>query len=315
MQDLDEITRVKKAAEADLLKRSGVTAVDIGHKYVGGKKTGEIAIRVHVAEKKDVPADQEIPKDIDGIKTDVLQNKFVLHPLSVPMAGILSQVDAKAYDPLQGGISIGPCRIINGSIFAGTLGAIVLDNVLNTPMMLSNFHVMAVDDASQVGDPITQPSRVDGGLCPNEVAGLLRQSFLGGEVDCAVARITGHDFINEIVDIGPISGIADAVLGEAVRKRGRTTGLTFGFVDGINGTVTIDYGDGLGNQTLTNQITLVADPTHSTSFGNHGDSGSVVVNGDDEVIGLYFAGDETGTTGSANPIQSVLGTLNCRFPD
>ena len=315
MQDIDEIMRVKKTAETDLLKRPGVTGVDVGHKYIGGKKTGELSIRVHVAEKKDVPADQQIPKDIEGIRTDVLQNTFVLHPLSMRMVGVMPQVDVKTYDPLKGGISIGPCRVINGSIFAGTLGAIVLDNVSNTPMALSNFHVMAVDDRSQVGDPMTQPSLIDGGLCPNDVVGVLQQRFLGGEVDCAVSRITGRNFTNEIVDIGPISGIADVVINEAVRKRGRTTGLTFGTVDGIGLTVTLDYGDGLGNQTLTNQITLVVDPTHSARLGDHGDSGSVVVNEDDEVIGLYFAGDSTGLTGVANPIRSVLQILNCRFPD
>jgi hypothetical protein len=39
MQDVSKIVQVKEAAEADLLKRPGVTAVDVGYKYVGGKKT------------------------------------------------------------------------------------------------------------------------------------------------------------------------------------------------------------------------------------------------------------------------------------
>ncbi len=310
MQDLSKIVQIKEAAEADLLKRPGVTGVDVGYKYVGGQKTDEIAIRVHVAEKKDVPPDQKVPETIDGVKTDVLANQFVLHTVSMPETDIHPELDANLYDPLQGGISIGPCRAVNGFIFAGTLGAIVLDNASNTPMMLSNFHVMCVDNGWQVGDPMVQSSRIDGGSCPINVVGTLQRASLGGQVDCAVASITARDHANAIVDIGPVTGTANAALGIAVRKRGRTTDLTFGTVDSIALTVTIDYGDGLGNITLTNQIGVTVDSTRSTKFGDHGDSGSVVVNDACQVIGLHFAGNTDGTTGIANPIQSVLDALN-----
>ena len=52
MQDLSAIVKIKEAAEADLLERPGLTAVDVGYKYVGGLKSDEIAISVHVTEKK-----------------------------------------------------------------------------------------------------------------------------------------------------------------------------------------------------------------------------------------------------------------------
>jgi hypothetical protein len=310
MQDLSEIVKIKEAAEADLLKRPGVTAVDVGYKYVGGQRTDEIAIRIHVAEKKDVPLDEQIPKIIEGIKTDVLQNTFVLLVLSRPVTDVLPEVDVKTYNPLLGGISIGPCRAINGHVHAGTLGAIVLLNGTSTPMMLSNFHVMAVDKGAQAGDTMTQPSLIDGGGCPNTIAGLLQRTSLGGSVDCAVASLTGRDHINGIIDIGFIKGVANAVLGMAVRKRGRTTGLTFGTIDSVAMTQTMDYGDGIGNVTLTNQIGVKVDSAHSTLFDDRGDSGSVVVNEEDKVIGLLYLGSEDGKTGVANPIQSVLEALN-----
>src|SRR6185503_1038735 len=47
-----------------------------------------------------------------------------------------------------------------------------------------------------------------------------------------------------------------------------------------------------------------------TFFGKKGDSGSVVVDGSGNVVGLYFAGNTTGSVGVANPIQKVLGALN-----
>ena len=45
MKTLSEIRPIKQTGEADLLKRPGVTGVDIGYKYVGGKKTDVLAIR------------------------------------------------------------------------------------------------------------------------------------------------------------------------------------------------------------------------------------------------------------------------------
>lgn len=79
MKTMDEIRRVKERVEADLLNRPGVTGVDIGRKITGGKKTGQLAIRVLVEKKKDVPQAQTIPSEIEGIPTDVIQRKFVLH--------------------------------------------------------------------------------------------------------------------------------------------------------------------------------------------------------------------------------------------
>ncbi len=79
MKSLDEIRRIKNEAEAELLKLPGVVGVDVGYKYVGGKKTDVLAIRVYVKEKKDVPKKEEIPSVIKGVKTDVIQRRFVPH--------------------------------------------------------------------------------------------------------------------------------------------------------------------------------------------------------------------------------------------
>jgi hypothetical protein len=80
---LSEIRRIKQEAEAGLLGLPGVTGVDIGYRIVGGEKTGELAIRVYVAEKKapeDVPASERIPQAIQDIPTDVIERRFLLHP-------------------------------------------------------------------------------------------------------------------------------------------------------------------------------------------------------------------------------------------
>jgi hypothetical protein len=79
MKSLDEIRRIKTEVEAELLKLPGVTGVDVGHKYVGGKETDVLAIRVYVKEKKDVPEEDAVPKQIRGVPTDVIERRFVLH--------------------------------------------------------------------------------------------------------------------------------------------------------------------------------------------------------------------------------------------
>ncbi len=311
MKSLLEIVQIKEAAEKELLGRSGVTGVDVGFKYVKGEKTPELAIRILVEKKKkQVAKGEAVPEAIEGVKTDVIERVFKLHQTNrLKVEDITLMADTTTYDPVKGGISIGPCRSVGGYVFAGTLGAIVKDNVTNNPMLLSNFHVMCVDDGWHVGDQMCQPSRVDTGSCPANQVGTLQRAALTNSVDAAICSLSGRAYSCSIVDIGDVAGTATATLNLAVRKRGRTTGLTYGNVDSISLTVNIDYGDGLGPKTLTNQIGISPDVAHNPKFGDHGDSGSVVVDGNRKVVGLYFAGSDDGY-GVANPIAAVLSTLN-----
>ena len=319
IQRREEISRVKQEHEGTLLKLPNVTGVYTDYKTTGGRRTDRLSIVVTVRTKKDVPKSQAIPKEINGIPTDVVEEEIV------PMVGVLLDeiapaVDAASYATLQGGISIGPCRSVHldppevttsgDYVFVGTLGCIVQDNATNQPMMLSNFHVMCINDAWAVGNTMTQPSRVDGGSCPSGVVGTLARAQLTSAVDCAVSNVSGRPTDCSIVEIGDINGTATATTGLAVRKRGRTTGLTHGTVMATDYTTSVDYGDGLGVVTLHDQIRIVNDPAESAQFGNKGDSGSVVVNASNEVVGLYFAGNGTGTVGVANPIAAVLTALD-----
>lgn len=311
-----DLRRIKAAAEKDLLNIEGVTGVGVGEKITAGKRTGIPSIRIYVKKKKPkarLSKGEMIPAEIDGIPTDVIEREFVLHPAKVALTDLQPQVDTTRYGTLTGGTSIGPCRAVGGFIFVGTLGLVVEDNDTGERMMLSNFHVMCIDDGWSVGDTMCQPGRVDGGACPADVVGELARASLGGQVDAAVARITDRTSNCRVTEIGNINGTATAVDGEAVRKRGRTTELTHGFVDDISLTVSIDYEDGLGVVTLSNQIGIEVDTAQSTQFGNSGDSGSVVVNSSGRVIGLYFAGTSDGSYGVANPIDAVLSAMDVRL--
>ena len=77
MKTLEEIRPIEEAAEDDPLKLPNVVGVDIGRKIKGGKETDELAIPVLVSSKKDVPPAQTAPKVIDGVKTDVIERRYV----------------------------------------------------------------------------------------------------------------------------------------------------------------------------------------------------------------------------------------------
>jgi len=94
-----------------------------------------------------------------------------------------------------------------------------------------------------------------------------------------------------------------------VRKRGRTTRLTYGVVDSVSLTLNVDYGHDIGVRTLTGQLGVRPDPARSPTFSAKGDSGSVLIGEAREVVGLLFAGDDTGY-GVANPIAEVLSALD-----
>ena len=318
MVELQRAVVVKEAVVDDLIHRPGVTAVDVGYKYVNGARTDTVAIRVSVAEKKAVSKlskAEKVPADIEGVPTDVIERVF--EPFAadagatnkVKLDDIEPQVYTTRHRPLVGGISVGPCRSIGGYIFTGTAGAIVKDNATGDPMLLSNFHVMCVDNTWNVGDDMAQPSRVDGGSCPADYVGELTRATLSAAVDGAVARIDGVAYSCEVVNIGKVAGTKAAALGMNVRKHGRTTELTHGSVDSVSLTVNVDYGDGIGVQTLTNQIGIAPDTAQNSHFSKKGDSGSVIMADDRKVVGLLFAGSSDGYT-IANQIANVLSELN-----
>ncbi|KAA1420706.1 hypothetical protein FE697_017360 [Mumia zhuanghuii] len=298
---VQEILPVKRAAEDELLSRPGVTAVDIGFKYVDGERTDEIVIRVHVAEKRDVPEEERIPAEIDGIPTDVIEGRY--EPLA----------DLGSYSPLKGGISIGPSAFVN-SFYSGTLGAIVVDNETGDGMVLSNYHVLCVNEGWRDGGhskQIDQPSVNDNPITYRPIA-TVKRALLGGDVDAAVARLDGllSGFVCEVQEVGVLTGTADAPLRLKVRKRGRTTGLTYGEVDGVDKTVTIKYGNGVGEVTFNHQVTI-AGVSPTMTFAGAGDSGSVVVDEHDRVVGLLFGGGGGG--GTITPIKRVLEKMNVRL--
>ncbi len=241
-----ELLAVKERYEKSLLAKPNVTGVDVGFKYVGGKRTDEIAIRVFVKKKGDVALADAVPVSLEGVKTDVIEEPDVeLQVLRVPVGQPVIQAAATA-NPLVGGISIGPCRAIDGIFKVGTLGAIVQD-AARIKYALSAFHVLCVDDGWKKGDDITQPGRPDGGSCPSGTIGSISAACLATKyncnnrpVDAALSTTAARGISPTIRNIGRVAGSTPPVLGTAVQKQGRTTGHTFGTIDGLDRTITLD---------------------------------------------------------------------------
>jgi hypothetical protein len=114
-------------------------------------------------------------------------------------------------------------------------------------------------------------------------------------VDAAIALPT-VPISREIVEIGTPTGSAEAPLGTAIQKYGRTTQYTTGTIDQVNVTTNVSYG--------TNKIATFYGQLLSGPMSDGGDSGSAVLDMDKKVIGLLFAGSAQITI--MNPIGEVL---------
>ncbi|MFD1148959.1 chymotrypsin family serine protease [Saccharothrix hoggarensis] len=303
------IRPIKRLVEDDFLSRPGVVGVDLGEKTVAGRATGEPAIVVFVRHKG--PAAQfAIPPDVLGVPTDVVEDSFAPHHT---IASPESVSGAERHELLVGGIGIGPSRAIrfvppdvpeaDDYVVAGTLGALVTPRRRHLVMALTSFHVACVDDAWAVGDPMVHPSRVDGGHPVHDRVGALARAALSGSVDAAAIMLTTPHVRPEVVGLGPVRGWADARVGQRVRKRGRTTAVTEGVVASTDAAVTLDFGVGIGVRTLRDQIRV-----ESPRFGDHGDSGAVLLDDANHVVGLYLGGSRDRVF--ANPIGPVLDQLD-----
>ncbi|NOY58677.1 MAG: hypothetical protein GXO75_07060, partial [Calditrichaeota bacterium] len=123
-------------------------------------------------------------------------------------------------------------------------------------------------------------------------------------VDAAVAKPWQDSAIkDEILKIGKVSGTAEATIGMAVKKSGRTTGLTEGNITVLDATIEVGYG---GNRVATYEHQLL-----SNDMSDPGDSGSLLVDSENHAVGLLFAGSDEVTV--FNPIDAVLSALNIKI--
>lgn len=286
-QDQEALLDVLRRHEEELNAFRGVHYVDVGYKFVNGKPTNKLAIRVHVWEKKpesELEAAQLLPHTIEGILIDVIQSN----------PGLEQDREGR-FDPLVGGIAVRNSRRSSG----GTLGAIVFDTDSRVAMGLSNHHVL-VADVGQVGDNITSPPPVR----RNNIIGTLTRWNM--TLDCAVFTLNNSRRISrEIVDFPQgVRGAVQPVVGMRVAKSGRRTGTTFGIVEGVS----------------RREFTIMPDPRRPSPSGeisDNGDSGSVWLEvTSTSAVGLHYAGETTEENPEkawAKRMVNVMTTLSITF--
>ena len=279
-----------------------ITNIGVGAKEIGGRMTDDFAFRIYVTTKLprgDVPSQWRIPAQIKGVPTDVLQSTAT---------EVLE--DSRKLRPLRGGIQLrNESDQQNPGAALGTIGCLV--KYINTleVMALTCEHVTLAGQTS-VNVTMGQPKYATSCCCCTyNVIGKVFQAVKNAQLDCAIVKldedianeIETADGLNEIEGIGTLVGAAQAVCFETIRKRGRTTELTTGRVKEVLFE---------GSQILIEPTDPVVPPDTKARFAKYGDSGSVLVNSANNVVGLLWATDAaTRTMGIANHIGLVMREL------
>jgi hypothetical protein len=213
--------------------------------------------------------------------------------------------------PLVAGVSIG-----NRFGEPGTLGCVVRKRGTATPLFaLSNNHVLARINFAKKKELIEHPAAGEqsgpGPFVVGEFGETVTLVASGNVVDAAIAPLLPS--VN--CDVDALFGVSDRFAGlrvdefvelEAVHKVGKTTGKTTGRLKawGI-----ADLAVKLGNRTFDfdDQIEIVPD---AAPFCAAGDSGSVVLDTGNLVLGLLFSKSALTERSYANRIEHVFDQLD-----
>ncbi len=319
-------------ASAILSRYPGVLSVGVGAREIRGELVPELAYRVYVAEKLDaavLPVSYRVPADVFGVRTDVIVAPALEAMSSSSLVAFAPNRDTTKYRPLQGGSQLRTAKFEGDNTRGmGTIGCLA-QTTDGTMVALTSQHIACAGTEFNVGAgsassgsaasgaptsfacngvKVGQPRHITCCCCCtfNEIGAVLR-SQKTTQVDCAIVQLDGDAVsgvtaggtLNQVVDIGALTGVAQAVCFSEVRKRGSATRLTRGTV------VDVLYE---GSQILINPL------PGFPRFAYFGDSGSVIVNSDGKVVGLLWGADRgTRNRGVANHIGTVLAAMGIRI--
>jgi hypothetical protein len=331
MSAWDEVARAKALHKAFFLSKPNVVGVGVGYKTSAARATDELSVVVLVRRKVPLAAltpEAVVPREVSGIRTDVME------------VGDLRALQSRTsrWRPAPGGVSLGHYKITAGTLGCIVRDAITGARlILSNNHVLANCNDAApgdpilqpgaADGGQEGSDVIARLERfsplqfnVEPGGCilansyarlGNALARLARSSHLvqvirarpmaANLVDAAVARpLDDLAALDEVLEIGAVTGAAPAVLGASVRKSGRTTASTTGEIGVLDTTVTVGYN--------YDRFATFENAILTTPMSRGGDSGSLLVAADaPKAVGLLFAGSDQATIYS--PIKAVLSSL------
>ncbi|MDX1547816.1 MAG: hypothetical protein R3247_12550 [Rhodothermales bacterium] len=195
----------------------------------------------------------------------------------------------------------------------GSIGCFVICNRTERPMILGNEHVMRAEFGIDTDeDPeIRQPSKGNGGSEEDRVA-LYDRGLLDARIDAAVAYLYPDvPFANRTLEgVSLLGTCATFNHGDPVWKRGTASRRTEGRIKNPSAAKGVPHARFGGTIDFTKQIEVEA-LREGVDFQIPGDSGSVLVNDDNEIIGLMHGGGKGG--GIATPIGVVFDLLDVRL--
>jgi hypothetical protein len=327
VEALGTVKDTLKRNRGHLLKRANVVATGVGYKITAGQKEPTLSIVCSVTKKvtaSQLSSQDMVPSTLEGTPTDVVQTG-IIRALQVPTDRIR---------PAPGGVSIG-----HRDITAGTLGCLVKKSgqkyILSNNHVLANSNQAQIGDPILQPGPYDGGKYPDDQIATleqfvpiafsespsecgfaNAVIALCNLGFqlfnsktrykavklqaADNLADAAIARpLSPDDVSDEILQIGTIQGSAVGELGMAIKKSGRTTGLTTGTIEQVDVSVNVQYGQG--------QVALFTDQLMAGAMSQGGDSGSAVLAENNRLVGLLFAGSDTTTI--INRIENVFSAL------
>ena len=313
---------------------SNVVGLGFGRKEVKGKRQKDEALVYLVSKKipeESLASEDILPRRIDEVETDVIE------------VGDIKLLDSRKSKmrPARPGTSMAHHRST-----AGTFGALARSNETGEILILSNNHVLAKttngsDNRAAIYDPVLQPGPHDGGTQRDTVGYLYNYVPLHRELDvptCSIARSVqgagdvlckalgssyrfqvlkerktenlvdaalakpGSQNLVEakIMELGMPQGTAVADMDMKLCKSGRSTGVTTGVIKVLEATVRVVIDE--------QSSILLGEQIVSTSMGQPGDSGALVLNEDMQAVGLLCAGSDSATI--SNSIQNVMYLLD-----
>ena len=341
--NLDDVRKLMSEARSELMNKPNVVATGVGYKISEGKKTGDLALICSVETKKTkqaLSANEVIPSSIQSIPTDVFptgaihafqdpKKRFRPAPGGVSIGHYLITAGTLGCYVTKGNKKY---ILSNNHVLANSNDASIGDAILqpgptdggrNPQDKIATLHDFVKIEFQGSSGGGGGDGGNGGSSCPignlaasvlNVFAGAVgsktkleavrpQSEIQAGDnlVDAALAELVKqNDMLDEILQIGKINGSAEGTIGMDVQKYGRTTGYTKDFISQIDVTSQVSYG--------SNKIAVFVDQLMAGAMSAGGDSGSAVLDMNNNLVGLLFAGSSSTTI--INRIQNVFSALN-----
>jgi hypothetical protein len=295
----------------DPLGRENIVGIGVGEKVIGSERTGLTCIKVFVVRKVSPDRVQWkalVPRQVHGIPTDVVETG--------PFSAASHQGSRNTKDASQP-IAMGGDSVRHPSSLAGdgTLGCLVERGGVS--YILSNNHILANSNAARIGDAILCPGGHAEGVAPDNMIARLSSyvrlkfgglfGFRANYADVAIARSSAGFVSPHNRCFGRLMAAPpNWVVGDHVKKCGRTTLATHGEIEAFTARINIAFPAAHGWHIAEFRKQIIIRSSSERLFARSGDSGALILSEENVPIALLFAVNEAAGFAIATPIETAL---------